>query len=268
MNAYIRSALCIVIILFSASTVLGAVVGRQVEYRAGSSVFKGFLAENAALKEKRPAVLVVHEWWGNNEYARKRAMMLAELGYIALAVDMYGNGKIAQHPDDALQFSSEVMKDKRLREERFNAALAFIRQQPMVDSGRIAAVGYCFGGAVVLQMARSGSDLKGVASFHGTLATDSPALPGEVKVNILVLNGEKDALVPPQQVQEFLDEMTLSGAPFRYVGYMGAKHGFTNPDAGIYAQKFGLPLAYDKRADQNSWAELQQFLNEIFKKAQ
>lgn len=267
MKAYIRSVLCLFIILFGASGALAAVVGHQVEYRTANSVFKGYLAEDTALKEKRPAVLVVHEWWGNNEYARKRAIMLAELGYIALAVDMYGDGKIAQHPDDALQFSREVMKDKQLAEERFNAALAFIKQQPLVDSSRIAAIGYCFGGAVVLQMARSGIDLKGVASFHGSLATDSPALPGEVKANILVLNGEKDTLVPPQQVQEFLDEMTLSGASFRYIGYLGAKHGFTNPDADNYAKIFGLPLAYDKRVDQNSWAELQKFLHEIFRKA-
>lgn len=267
MNAYTRIALCLVIILSSVSTVFAAVVGRPVEYRAGNSVFKGFLAENTALKEKRPGVLVVHEWWGNNEYARKRAIMLAELGYIALAADMYGDGKIAQHPDDALQFSTETLKDRRIVEERFNAALAFIRQQPLVDSGRIAAIGYCFGGAVVLHMARIGSDLKGVASFHGSLATGTPALPGEVKANILVLNGEKDALVPLKQVQEFLDEMTLSGAPFRYVGYLGAQHGFTNPEADVYARKFGLPLAYDKRADQNSWMELQRFLYEIFRKA-
>ncbi len=267
MNVYIRFVLCLFILLFSVSAALAAVVGHQVEYRVDNSVFKGYLAEDTALKEKRPAVLVVHEWWGNNEYARKRAMMLAELGYIALAVDMYGEGKIAQHPDDALRFSREVMKDKRLGEERFNAALAFVKQQPLVDSGRIAAIGYCFGGAVVLHMARSGSDLKGVASFHGTLATDSPALPGEVTANILVLNGEKDTLVPPRQVQDFLDEMTLSGAPFRYVGYLGAKHGFTNPDADNYAKIYGLPLAYDKRADQNSWTELQRFLHEIFRQA-
>lgn len=192
--------------------------------------------------------------------------MLAELGYVALAVDMYGEGKIAQHPKEAGMFAKEVMTNKRVGEERFKAALAFIKQQPLVDPDRIAAIGYCFGGSVVLHMARIGTDLKGVASFHGSLATDTPALPGEVKANILVFNGELDQMVPQEQVNDFLDEMTLSGAPFRYISYQGAKHGFTNPEADSHAKKYGLPLAYDKQADQQSWLELQRFLWLIFKK--
>ena len=175
--------------------------------------------------------------------------MLAEIGYVALAVDMFGNGKTARHPDDAKKFASEAMKNKQVSEARFNAALDFIRLQPSVDPARIAAIGYCFGGGVVLHMARTGSDLKGVVSFHGSLATDTPAQSGAVKAKVLVFNGEDDKMVPAEQVAAFKEEMTKAGASFRYVGYPGVKHSFTNPDADEYARKFNLPLAYDKKAD-------------------
>ena len=257
---------CMIFTLLAYAPVWAKVTTREVEYRSGDTVLKGYLAENSAMKGKRPAVLVVHEWWGHNEYARKRARMLAELGYVALAVDMFGEGKTAQHPGDAGKFAGEVMKNKEVGEARFNAALDFIKQQPNVDPERIAAIGYCFGGGVVLHMARQGADLKGVASFHGSLATDSPAKPGSVKARVLVFNGEADKMIPPEQVTAFKEEMTKAGAPFRYVGYPGVMHSFTNPDADSYAKKFNLPLAYNKKADQNSWAEMKKFLKEIFKK--
>ncbi|HZV81698.1 MAG TPA: dienelactone hydrolase family protein [Geobacteraceae bacterium] len=257
--------LCAVFTLMSA-TAWGKVSGREVEYRAGDTVLKGYLAEKPGLKGKLPAVLVVHEWWGHNEYARKRARMLAEQGYVALAVDMFGDGKTAQHPDDAGKFASEVMKNKTVGEARFNAALDFIKKQPNVDATRIAAIGYCFGGGVVLHMARQGADLKGVASFHGSLATDTPAKPGAVKARVLVFNGEDDKMIPPDQVAAFKEEMTKAGADFRYVGYPGVKHSFTNPDADSYAKKFNLPLAYDKKADRDSWKQTLKFLTEIFRK--
>lgn len=259
-------AVCVAITLLASSSVWAKVTGREVEYRSGEMVLKGYLAENSSLKGKRPAVLVVHEWWGHNEYARKRARMLAELGYVALAVDMFGDGKTAKHPDDAGKFAGEVMKNKAVGEARFHAALDYINQQPGVDPTRIAAIGYCFGGGVVLHMARQGADLKGVASFHGSLATDSPARPGSVKAQVLVFNGEADKMVPPEQVAAFKEEMTKAGARFRYVGYPGVMHSFTNPDADSYAKKFSLPLAYDKKADENSWAETVKFLAGIFRK--
>jgi len=259
-------AVCIATALLASSSAWAKVTAREVEYRAGDTVLKGYLAENRSLKGKRPAVLVVHEWWGHNEYARKRARMLAELGYVALAVDMFGEGKTAKHPEDAGKFAAEAMKNKAVGEARFNAALDYIRQQTNVDPARIAAIGYCFGGGVVLHMARQGAALKGVASYHGSLATDSPAQPGSVKARVLVFNGEADKMVPPEQVTAFKDEMTKAGAEFRYVGYPGVMHSFTNPDADSYAKKFSLPLAYDKKADQNSWAETKKFLAEIFRK--
>jgi len=259
-------SVCAAITLLATSTAWAKVTAREVEYRAGDTVLKGYLAENRSLKGKRPAVLVVHEWWGHNEYARKRARMLAELGYVALAVDMFGDGKTAKHPEDAGKFAGEAMKNKAVGEARFNAALDYIRQQPNVDPARIAAIGYCFGGGVVLHMARQGADLKGVASFHGSLATDSPAQPGIVKAQVLVFNGEADKMIPPEQVTAFKEEMTKAGAQFRYVGYPGVMHSFTNPDADRYAKEFSLPLAYDRKADQNSWAETKKFLAAIFKK--
>jgi dienelactone hydrolase len=258
--------LCLAITLLASSAAWAKVTGHEVEYRSGDTVLKGYLAENPAVKGKRPAVLVVHEWWGHNEYARKRARMLAELGYVALAVDMFGDGKTAQHPDDAGKFAGEVMKNKAIGEARFNAALEYVRQQPAVDPERIAAIGYCFGGGVVLHMARQGADLKGVVSFHGSLATDTPAQAGAVKARVLVFNGEADKMIPPEQVAAFKDEMDKAGVSYRYVGYPGVKHSFTNPDADSYAKKFNLPLAYDKKADRNSWAETKKFLKVIFKK--
>ncbi len=258
--------LCLAMTLFAASSASAKVSGREVEYRTGDTVLKGYLVQDTALKGKRPAVLVVHEWWGHNEYARKRAWMLAKLGYVALAVDMYGDGKTAQHPDEAGAFAAAVTKNKAIEEARFNAALDFVKQQPSVDPARIAAIGYCFGGGVVLHMARQGADLKGVVSFHGSLATDAPAKAGAVKARVLVFSGDADKMVPPEQVAAFKEEMTKAGASFRFVGYPGVKHSFTNPDADSYAKKFNLPMAYDRKADHDSWAQAKKFLTEIFSK--
>lgn len=266
MKTRILLFICLVVTLCTASLASAKITGREVEYRTGDTVFKGYLAENTALKMKRPAVLVVHEWWGHNEYARKRARMLAELGYVALAVDMYGDGKTAGHPDDAGKFAGEVMKNKAVGEARFNAALDFIKQQPSVDTTRIAAIGYCFGGGVVLHMARQGADLKGVISFHGSLATDSPAKEGGVKARVLVFSGDADKMIPPEQVAAFKEEMTKAGASFRFVGYPGVMHSFTNPDADKLAAQFKLPMAYDRKADQDSWGQTEKFLKEIFSK--
>ncbi|MSM40564.1 MAG: prolyl oligopeptidase family serine peptidase [Geobacter sp.] len=239
--------------------------GKTVEYRAGDTLLKGYLATDTALKGKRPGVLVVHEWWGLNDYARKRARMLAELGYVALAVDMFGDGKQARHPDEAGAFAGAVMKNFDTGKARFNAALELLKQQPDVDPTRIAAIGYCFGGGVVLNMARQGADLKGVASFHGSLAAVQPAEKGAVKAKILVLTGADDKMVPPGQVAAFKEEMQEAGADFRVISYPGAKHSFTNPDADKYAKEFNLPIAYNKKADTASWDELKKFFKEIFK---
>jgi dienelactone hydrolase len=240
--------------------------GKEVEYEAQGTVLKGYIAYDEDIKGKRPGVLVVHEWWGLNDYARKRAIMLAGLGYTALAVDMYGGGKVAQHPEDAGKFSSEVMKNMDVAKARFMAALDFLKQQPTADPDQIAAIGYCFGGGVVLQMAREGVDLKGVVSFHGSLATKEPAKPGTVKAKILVFQGGDDQFVTTEQVEKFKQEMKEAGADFHVVVYPGAKHSFTNPEADAYAKKFNLPLGYNAEADKESWSEMQKFFNGIFHK--
>lgn len=240
--------------------------GKPVDYTAGGVTMKGYLAYDGNIKGKRPGILVVHEWWGHNEYARTRARMLAELGYTALAVDMYGEGKQAMHPDDAVKFSSETMKNFDTAKLRFEAAMDFLKKQPTVDPDRIAAIGYCFGGGVVLNMARQGEDLKAVASFHGSLAAVKPAEPGKVKAKIRVYTGADDKFVPAEAVEAFKKEMTEAKADFKVIAYPGAIHSFTNPDATELGKKFNLPLAYNKKADKESWADMKKFFAAVLKK--
>ena len=241
------------------------IVGKTVEYSAQGVVMKGYLAYDDHIKEKRPGVLVVPEWWGLNDYARKRARVLAELGYTALAVDMYGEGKVFATPDEAGKLSSEVMKDFDVGKARFIGAMDFLKQQPMVDPNRIAAIGYCFGGGVVLNMARQGVDLRGVASFHGGLTAVKPAQPGGVKVKILVLHGGADKFITPEQIEAFKQEMKSAGADFQFISYPGAVHSFTNPESTEIGKKFNLPIAYNADADRKSWGELKGFLSKIFR---
>jgi dienelactone hydrolase len=267
MKRIVVGAVCGALVMMLAGAALAAprVDGKPVEYSAGGVTLKGYLAQPAKMKDKRPGVLVVHEWWGHNEYARKRARMLAELGYVALAVDMYGDGKTAMHPDDAGKFSSEVMKNFPVGKERFLAAQEFLKKQPSVDPARIAAIGYCFGGGIVLNMARQGADLRGVASFHGSLAAVAPAQPGAVKAKIRVYNGADDSFVKPEAIEAFKKEMADAKADIVFMSLPGAVHSFTNPDADEYAKKFGLPLRYNAEADKASWQDLQNFFKEIFK---
>lgn len=242
-----------------------AVQGHEVSYSADGATLKGWIAYDDAVKGKRPAVLVVHEWWGHNAYARKRANMLAELGYVALAVDMYGDGKQANHPDDAGKFAGEISKNKPLAKARFDAATQLLRKQDNVDGARLAAIGYCFGGGVVLYMAREGEDLKGVAVFHGGLATETPAQPGKMKAQVRVFTGADDKMIPPAQVDAFRQEMDKAGVKYRVVVYPGAMHSFTNPDADELGRKFNMPVAYNADADKDSWKQLQSFLAEVLK---
>ena len=255
-----------VVLATGLSPAYAKVQGKPVDYTAQGVVMKGYLAYDDAVKGKQPGVLVVHEWWGHNEFARKRARMLAELGYTALAVDMYGDGKQAMHPDDAGKFSGELMKNFDVARARFLAAMDFLKKQPTVDPERIAAIGYCFGGGVVLNMARQGMDLKGVASFHGSLAAVKPAEPGMVKAKIIVFNGADDKFVPVEQIEAFKKEMTDANVDFRFINYPGAIHSFTNPDATALGKKFNLPLGYNAEADKKSWEEMKKFLDTIFKK--
>lgn len=242
------------------------VITEEIDYQVDGTTMKGYLAYDGTTSGRRPGVIVVHEWWGLNDYVRRRARMLAKLGYTAFALDMYGDGKQARHPDDAKKFSSEVRKNLPMEKARFSAALDVLRHNNTVDPRRIAAVGYCFGGGVALEMARRGIDLAGLASFHGTLATAEPARPGAVKAKILVMTGADDPFVPEDQVTQFKEEMDAAHVDYKLIAYPGAKHGFTNPAADKYGKKFGLPLAYNKDADQASWQAMQEFLQQLFKK--
>lgn len=247
------------------SLLCAELVTRQLHYQAAGLSLQGYLAysksQQALLK---PAVLVVHEWWGHNAYARKRAEMLAELGYVAFALDMYGDNRLAHHPDDARKFAQEALSDQAMLKKRFLAALDYVKRLDNVDKQSVAAIGYCFGGAVVLNMARAGVDLAGVVSFHGALATDTPAGKNKVSAKVLVLHGGNDAFIPEQQVAAFESEMKNARVDYQLVIYQGAEHSFTNPQADSIAARFGMPLRYHQQADLDSWQKMQTFFDSIF----
>lgn len=254
-------ALCL-----SVFTAQAAVQGTEVSYQADGITLKGYIAYDDSFKGRRPAVLVVHEWWGLNSYVRNRADMLAKLGYTALAVDMYGDGKQADHPDDAGKFAAEVSKNMPVEKARFEAAMKLLRNQKTVDASKIAAFGYCFGGGVALNMARMGENLKGVASFHGALSTDIPVLPGQIKARLISFTGEADPMVTADKVAAFRREMDAARANYRVVTYPGVKHSFTNLEADELGRKFNLPLAYNAEADKDSWQQATVFLHDVFAK--
>ncbi len=261
----IHSFFIAAVVLLLCASAQAEVVTKEIDYKSGGIVMKGMLAYDDAIKGKRPGVLVVHEWWGQNDYARRRARQLAELGYTALAVDMYGNGKIAAHPRDAGAFASAVGGDLTLAKARFDAALTALKRDKTVNSHKIAAIGYCFGGGIVLQMARMGEDINAVVSFHGSLASQISATEGKTKAAIRVFNGAADPFVKPEQIEAFRHEMDAAGVDYEIVNYEGAKHSFTNPGATALGKKFNLPLEYNAAADKDSWAQMQLFFKEIFK---
>jgi len=244
--------------------VYAEVVTEKISYRQGDTVMNGLLAYDNKIKGKRPGILVVHEWWGHNAYARQRAKMLAEQGYTALAIDMYGNGKTADHPKDAGKFSGAISGNLPLARARFESAMDTLKQHNSVQQDKLAAIGYCFGGGIVLQMARLGLNLDGVVSFHGSLATKSPAGKGQIKAKVRVFNGAADPFVTADQIAAFKSEMNNAEVDFKFVNYPDTKHSFTNKDADVYGKKFNLPLAYNKKADEDSWQQTEIFLKELF----
>jgi dienelactone hydrolase len=225
---------------------------------------KGYLATDPERQGKRPGILVVHEWWGHNEYARTRARMLAELGYTALALDMYGNGKQAHSPDEAAAFAAAVMEDVETMKARFDAALAYLRSHESVDRTRTGAIGYCFGGGVVLNVVRLGADLDAAVSFHGILTTGHPAQFGTVATKVLVCNGAEDPLTPGEHVEAFRKEFDDAHVDYRFIDYEGATHSWTNPASDSLARKFGLPFRYSATADSLSWADMKKFFEGVF----
>jgi dienelactone hydrolase len=244
-----------------------AIKTEEIPYQsADGSQLIGYYAYDDAIKGPRPGVVVVHEWWGLNDYAKRRARDLAELGYSALAIDMYGEGKNTEHPKDAMAFMQAATKDADAASKRFAAGLDLLKKQKQTDPNRIAAIGYCFGGAVVLNAARQGVPLAGVVSFHGALATKTPATPGSVKANILVEHGALDSMVTQDDVTAFKSEMDKAGADYQFISLDGAKHGFSNPDADrlSHGEHGGPDIGYNKAADEKSWADMQAFFKKIF----
>ena len=234
-----------------------------VTYTAGDTTCRGHIAYDAA-GGSRPGVLVVHEWWGLDDYIRGRARMLAELGYTALAVDMYGDGRTAADPDGAGALMNSVLGNMDAGTARFRAAFDALAGHARADAGRIAAIGYCFGGAMVLHGARIGMDLRGVVSFHGSLGSFHKPARGEVKARVLVCHGAADSLVSDEEIAGIKEEMADAGADFRFVAYEGALHGFTNPEATANGEKYGLPLRYDEAVDARSWDDMKALFAEIF----
>lgn len=238
------------------------VASREVSYTAGATPLKGFVAWDSSATAKRPGVLVVHEWWGENENTRDQARRLARSGYVGFALDMYGDGKSTTHPDSAQMFMQQATKDMGAMVARFQAALEQLKQDPNVDTTRIAAIGYCFGGAVVLGMAQSGMPLRAVVSFHGAMPPAAKVDSGSVKARMLVLAGGADPMVPMAQVDSFVARMKKAGATIGMVSYPGVMHGFTNPNA----DKVGMAgLKYDAAADQQSWEAMLKLFGEVLR---
>lgn len=251
-------------LLCLAGTAQAQIQTREIPYTAADGTrLVGYHAWDDAISGPRPGVIVVHEWWGLNDYAKRRARDLAALGYSALAVDMYGDGRNTQHPDDAKDFMNAALADPAIPKARFQAGLDLLKAQPQTDPARLAAIGYCFGGKVVLDMARQGLPLAAVVSFHGALVTATPATPGSVKAKVLVEHGAADSFITPEQIAAFKAEMGQAGADYRFVELPGAKHGFSNPDADAH-KGHGLDLGYQKEADERSWADMQALFKEMF----
>ena len=227
---------------------------REMEYRIDGAPFKGFVALPKG-KGKAPGVVVIHEWWGHNEYARKRARQLAELGYAAFALDMYGSGKTADDPQGAQKLMTEAFASGQIQ-PRFDGALRILKSEPRVNQKRIAAIGYCFGGNVVLSMARAGEPLNAVVSFHGSLPAPATLKKNSVTAEVLVLHGGEDAFVSPEAVQQFKSEMTAANANYKFIVYPGAKHGFTDEDNSERGERHHIPIGYNSEADQRSWGEM------------
>jgi dienelactone hydrolase len=238
-----------------------AIQKQELEYRHGDLVCRGELAWDDARSERRPGILVVHEGGGINDHPKRRAARLAELGYVALACDMYGGGQYAADPKRRSELMGELRSDPSKLRDRAHAGLAALSAQSRVDAAKLGAIGFCFGGMTVLELARSGARLAGVVSFHGILDTQRPAEPGSIKARVLVLHGAADPFAPVTKVNAFIEEMEHAQADWQIDIYGGAQHGFTRPDA---AQLGMAGVAYHAEADRRSWRAMQSFFVDAF----
>jgi dienelactone hydrolase len=232
-----------------------------VSYKDGDVELKGYIYWDDAFTGPRPGVLVIHEWWGLNDYAKLRAEMLAETGYVAFAADMYGEGRMTRHADEAKGWMQQITANIEAWQRRAGLALERLKAHPQVNGDKLAAIGYCFGGATVMQLAYGGADLDGVVSFHGSLPPATPEQAGRVNTRVLVAHGDADTFVPPERITAFKKALSDAGVDWEMNIYSGARHGFTNP----YADGYGMDgLAYAEQADQRSWARMLAFFEDIF----
>ena len=250
-----------------AGTARAAIKEEPVTYKDGETTMKGFVVYDDAKKGKRPGIVLVHEWWGITKHIHNEARRFAREGYTAFIADMFGDGKTADNPKDAGALAGSVMKNPKAMESRFNAARAELAKHPSVNGSKIGASGYCFGGAVVINMARAGADLGAVAGFHASLGLNTPApTPGTVKAKVLVLNGADDPFVKPEQYAALKQDMEAAKADYRVVEYPGAVHAITNPEATAAGKKFNLPLRYDAKANKEAKAEADKLFAATLKK--
>ena len=237
---------------------------RSLSYSAGDLTMIGYLAQASDAPPSSPGVLVLPEWWGLNSYIRRRTEDVARLGYTALGVDLYGAGTTAEHPDQAGALMNTLLEDMDTGTERLQAAVAALTEQPGVDASRLAAIGFCFGGAMALHLARIGTPLKAAVSFHGALDSFHKVTPGVITAKILICHGDADEFISKESIQTFHNEMKIAGANYEFISYPGALHGFTSPEADENGRKYGLPLAYDENADKESWKSMTHLLAELF----
>ncbi len=258
------SALSILLCVFClAATASAELQKKNIEYKDGDTVLEGYLVYDDAIEGKRPGVIVVHDWMGFGSYGNGRAEQLAHLGYAALAVDIYGKGVRPKNSDEAAKEAGYYKEHRDILRRRALAGLETLEKEDVVDSKRIAAIGYCFGGSTVLEMARAGMPLTGVVSFHGGLATSMPAGKGDIKSKVLVLHGADDPFESQEEISNFKNELNDAGADWQMVYYSGAVHSFTRKDAGNDNSK---GAAYNERADVRSWEAMKAFFNELFNK--
>ncbi len=256
-----KTLICILTVAASTAGAQAAIKTENVEYKDGDTVLEGYLAYDSSLQGKQPAVLIVHEWTGLGDYVKRRAKQIAELGYVAFAVDIYGKGVRPSNAEEAATQAGIYRSDRKLMRRRAVAGLEQVKKYPFVDPDRIAAIGYCFGGGVALELARSGADIKGVVSFHGNLDTPNPNDAKNIKAKVLVLHGADDPHVPPEQVAAFQKEMRDAKVDWQMIFYGNAVHSFTNPGSGNDPSR---GVAYNKEADMRSWQAMKDFFEEIF----
>lgn len=262
--------ICIVALNITASgqTVSSpAIQEENTSFKVNGTEYKGYIAWDSNIKGKKPAILVIPEWWGLNDYPRMRARKLAELGYVAMAVDVFGNGKVAANPDEAQKLTAPFYKNAAMVKPILDAALGKLEENPHADPHNVAVIGYCFGGYVALNYAKLGADIKGVVTFHGGgLTAGAPLDKKLLKAAVLICQGGNDKLAPVKDAETLKHRLDSIGAKSELKIYPNATHAFTNPESTATGKKFNMPIVYNPEADKNSWNDMREFFVKIFGK--